>query len=147
MRFRHASFDGAVIEALRVLDRQLDAASVPLRFGTLVVFTDGSDRARRVSGEIVRKALSETDLDVYGIAVGGEINEREIRGICSPARAGQHKVQIEATQNGRRGRLEYELDARGFGPNCDPKQKPAFNVHRPRVHSLPGGPGTASGKS
>jgi hypothetical protein len=164
------NLNGAIVEALHLLDRQMDQASVPLRFGTLVVFTDGADRAHRVSAEVMRKALAETEIDVYAIAVGGEINDGEIRTIgrsgtftsrnredisrgfdeiaqriegfskryyllsyCSPARAGKHSVQIEAVRGTKRGRLEYDFGADGFSPNCDPNDKPAFNVHRPRI--------------
>jgi hypothetical protein len=163
------NLNGAVLEALKLIERQMDRAPVPLRFGTLVVFTDGSDRAHRVSAEAVRKALSETDIEVYAIAVGEEINDREVRGIgrsgtftsrkrediasgfeeiarriegfskryyllsyCSPARAGQHDVEIEARKGRMRGRLKYQFKADAFGPGCDPNQKPAFDVRRPR---------------
>jgi hypothetical protein len=168
------NLNGAVIEAMHLLDRQLSAASVPLRFGTLVVFTDGSDHAHRVPAETVRKAVTDSDLDVYAIAVGGEINESQVSAIgrsgtftsksrediargfdeiarriegyskryyllsyCSPARAGKHAVEIEAVRGSQRGRLKYEFKADGFGPNCDPNQRPAFNVHRPRIRPAP----------
>ena len=164
------NLNGAVMEALHLLDRQMAQASVPLRFGTLVVFTDGTDHAGRVSAETVRKAVTDSDLDVYAIAVGGEVNESEVRTIgrsgtytsksrddiargfddiarriegyskryyllsyCSPARAGKHDVEIEAVRGAQHGRLKYEFKADGFGPRCDPNQKPAFNVHRPRL--------------
>jgi hypothetical protein len=167
------NLNGAVVEALRLLDRQLASASVPLRFGTLVVFTDGTDHAHRIADETVRKAVNDSELDVYAIAVGGEINEREISAIgrsgtftsksrddiargfdeiarriegyskryyllsyCSPARAGHHAVEIEAVRGTQHGRLKYEFKADGFGPRCDPNQKPAFNVHRPRLHPV-----------
>lgn len=169
------NLNGAVIEALRVLDRQMDAATVPLRFGTLVVFTDGTDRAHRVSDDQVRKTLEDTEVEVYAIAVGDEVDEGSIRrigrsgtftskrrediargfddiaariegyskryyllGYCSPSRAGEHDVEIEASKGGASGRLSYHFDATGFGPNCDPRSKPAFNVHRPRIRNLPG---------
>jgi hypothetical protein len=164
------NLNGAVLEAIKILDRQMDQATVPLRFGTLVVFTDGTDHAARVSSESLRKAVDGVGFDTYAIAVGGEVNDSEIRAIgrtasftsknpadiergfddiarriegfskhyylfsyCSPARAGQHNVEIEASQGSKRGRLGYDFKADGFGPNCNPNQKPAFNVHRPRV--------------
>lgn len=167
------NLNGAVLEAIKALDRQIDSANVPLRFGTLVVFTDGSDRAGRVRAEEVKKALDGVGFDVYAIAVGGEINDREVRAIgrsgtftsrnredvsrgfdeiarkiegysrryyllsyCTPARAGAHSVEIEAVRGSQRGRLKYDFKADGFGPNCDPNQKPAFNVHRPRTRPV-----------
>lgn len=168
------NLNGAVIQAMHLLDRQMAQASVPLRFGTLVVFTDGTDHAHRVPAETVRKAIAESELDVYAIAVGSEINDGEVKAIgrsgtftsksrediargfeeiarriegyskryyllsyCTPSRAGQHAVEIEAVRGTKRGRLKYEFKADGFRPNCDPNQKPAFNVHRPRIRPAP----------
>ena len=51
---------------------------------------------------------------------------------CSPSRAGEHEVEIEANGAGTSGRLAYRFNASGFGPNCDPNQKPAFDVKHPR---------------
>lgn len=75
------NLNGAVINALRVLDRQLGRARAPLRFGTLVVFTDGSDRAARVSREELDAALNATEHEIYVIGVGAEIDEAELRAI------------------------------------------------------------------
>ena len=47
------NLNGAVIEGVKVLQQQMEHAPVPLRFGTLVVFTDGTDRAHRASIEDV----------------------------------------------------------------------------------------------
>jgi hypothetical protein len=164
------NLNGSVVEAIKILDRQMDHATVPLRFGTLVVFTDGTDHAGRVKAEALRDAVAEAQVDIYAIAVGGEVNDAEVRAIgrsgtftsknpqditrgfeeigrriesfsrryyllsyCSPARAGQHQVEIEAVKGRMSGRLSYDFKADGFGPNCDPNQKPAFNVHRPRM--------------
>ena len=44
-------------------------------------------------------------------------------------------MEIEANGAGASGRLSYRFTANGFGPNCDPKQKPSFDVHHP--HSAP----------
>jgi hypothetical protein len=164
------NLNGAVVEAIKVLGHQLDHASAPLRFGTLVVFTDGTDHAGRVKDQVLREAVAEAPVDVYAIAVGGEVNASEVRAIgrsgtftskdpqdiargfeeiarriegftrryyllsyCSPARAGHHQVEIQAVKGGLSGRLSYDFKADGFGPNCDPNQKPAFDVHHPRV--------------
>ena len=164
------NLNGAVVEAIKILEHQMDHATVPLRFGTLVVFTDGTDHAGRVTAQTLRAAVADTPIDIYAIAVGGEANDAEVRAIgrsgtftsknpqditrgfeeigrriegfsrryyllsyCSPARAGQHQVEIEAVKGRMSGRLIYDFKADGFGPNCDPNQKPAFNVHRPRT--------------
>ncbi len=163
------NLNGAVIQALRELDSQLARANAPLRFGTLVVFTDGTDRASRVSGEELYEVLDQTEYDIIVIGVGAEIDEQELReigrtdaitkadraeiadafeeaamrieaqsqryyllGYCSPARAGEHMVRIEAEYEGLRGSLTYDFSAEGFRGNCDPTKKPAFDVRRPR---------------
>jgi hypothetical protein len=168
------NLNGAILEAIKILDHQMTQSTLPLRFGTLVVFTDGTDRATRVSREALHNALGQVDFDVYAIAVGAEVNDSEIRAIgrngtftsknpadirrgfdeigqriegfsrryyllsyCTPARAGQHNVEIEAVKGAMHGRLQYDFKADGFGPNCDPSQKPAFSTTHPRTRPLP----------
>lgn len=72
---------GAVVKAIDVLAKQLEKAPTPLRFGTLVVFTDGTDHAHRVSREDVARALDEVAFDVFVIGVGAEIDESELKSI------------------------------------------------------------------
>jgi hypothetical protein len=75
------NLNGAVVKALSTLDGQLRRSNQPLRFGTLVVFTDGSDRAARVGREQMDEALDATEHEVYVIGVGSEIDEGELRAI------------------------------------------------------------------
>jgi hypothetical protein len=163
------NLNGAVIEGTRLLTQQLDRAPVPLRFGTLVVFTDGTDRAHRASPADVDRALETAGFDTYVIGAGQEVDRRQLSRIgrsgtftsqnpgdvqrgfdeigarieaasrrfyllsyCSPSRAGEHDVEIEAVSRGSSGRLSYRFSANGFGPSCDPNQRPAFDVHHPR---------------
>jgi hypothetical protein len=168
------NLNGAVVQAVKLLQQQMSQSTVPLRFGTLVVFTDGTDHAARVSRDALVAAVDEANVEIYAIAVGAEVMDREIRTIgrngtfmsknpqdiqrgfqeigariaalsrryyllsyCSPARAGSHVVKIEASKGGRSGQLSYDFRADGFGPNCDPRQRPAFNVLHPRTRPLP----------
>jgi len=163
------NLNGAVIEGVRVLTHQMEHAPVPLRFGTLVVFTDGTDRAHRASPEDVTQALDGAGFETYVIGVGQEVDRGQLSRIgrsgtftslnrtdvqrgfdeiaarieasskryyllsyCSPSRAGQHEVEIEAIAHGTAGRMKYQFDATGFGPTCDPNQRPAFDVRHPR---------------
>lgn len=162
---------GAIIKGLEVLSKQLEHSTAPLRFGTLVVFTDGTDHASRASREEAQRAIDGVDFDVFTIGVGAEIDEATLRAFsrggaalskdsstvgaqfdaiatriegfskrfyllsyCSPARAGQHRLVIEPfLPDGRSGRLEHFFDATGFGPECDPNRKPAFDVRHPKL--------------
>ena len=163
------NLNGAVVEGVRVLSQQMDRAPVPLRFGTLVVFTDGTDRAHRASPDDVKVALDGAGFETYVIGVGQEVDRGQLSKIgrsgtfasqnrgdiqrgfdeigarieaaskryyllsyCSPSRAGEHDVQIQAVAHGTAGHLEYHFNAAGFGPNCDPNQRPAFDVRHPR---------------
>ncbi len=163
------NLNGAVIEGVRLLTQQMERAPVPLRFGTLVVFTDGTDRAHRASPDDVDRSLDSAGFETYVIGVGQEVDRRQLSRIgrsgtfasqnpadikkgfdeigariesasrryyllsyCSPSRAGEHEVEIEAIAAGSSGRLSYRFNATGFGPNCDPNQRPAFDVHHPR---------------
>ena len=66
---------GAVVEGLAELHGALERERKPLKFGTLVVFSDGADRAARVSRdemlEEIRKDEYES-FDMYAIGIGDE---------------------------------------------------------------------------
>ncbi len=69
---------GAVIEALKELRKQLDKEKKPLKFGTLVVFSDGTDRAARFTRDEMKTELIKveyTDYEIYAIGVGAEIKK------------------------------------------------------------------------
>jgi hypothetical protein len=159
------NLNGAVTLALDELDKGLSHATAPLRFGTLVVFTDGTDRAARVPLQQMVDAVEGSEHSVYAIGVGREIDDSTLARIgksgyirvedsaalgnaftqigerivgytrryyllsyCSPSRAGKHKVTVEAVTKKGKGRLDYEFNAAGFGPECDPNRPPPFDT-------------------
>jgi hypothetical protein len=165
------NLNGAVLEGVRVLGQQMEHAPVPLRFGTLVVFTDGTDRAHRASAEDVDRTLDAAGpmFETYVIGAGQEVDAKQLSRIgrsgtfasqnradvqhgfdeisariesaskkfyllsyCSPSRAGEHEVEVEANAAGTSGRLAYRFNASGFGPNCDPNTRPPFDMKHPR---------------
>jgi hypothetical protein len=69
------NLNGAIVEGIKVLQRELRGSRAPLTFGTLVVFTDGTDRAGRVKAEDVQKSIDEADFDILVIGVGTEIDD------------------------------------------------------------------------
>jgi von Willebrand factor type A domain len=72
------NLNGAIVKALDELDNALGKASQPLKFGTLVVFTDGTDRANRVPESTMRQHIREKPFDVYAIGLGAEIKEPQL---------------------------------------------------------------------
>lgn len=64
---------GAVVQGLKVLKESLDKEQKPLKFGTLVVFSDGADRAARVTREEMLEELNSEDYqhyDMFAIGIG-----------------------------------------------------------------------------
>jgi hypothetical protein len=75
------NLNGAVVQGLEVLDKALEKDKRPLKFGTLVVFSDGSDRAARITKEEMLEALGDEkygDYEMYAIGVGAEIEKSEL---------------------------------------------------------------------
>lgn len=71
---------GAVVQGLDELRKALDKDKRPLKFGTLVVFSDGTDRAARVSAEEMNEALADekyADFEIFAIGVGADIEQGE----------------------------------------------------------------------
>lgn len=168
------NLNGAVVAGLEELDTALAEATTPLRIGTLVVFTDGTDRAARVDRETMLEAVRDSEHDVFAIGLGAEISEDELANIgksgtslatdrknvvdafdaigskiaamtrsyyllsyCSPARAQEHEVRIEADAKRKNdknkeeelhGELVSSFDAAGFEAGCDPNRAPTFDL-------------------
>ena len=66
---------GAVVAGIKVLTEALDESKAPLRFGTLVVFTDGTDRAARITRGDMGDSIGDAGFDIFAIGVGNEIDE------------------------------------------------------------------------
>jgi hypothetical protein len=75
------NLNGAVVAAVDQLERQMNSAKQPLRFGTLVVFTDGTDRAHRVPDDKMHQVLDEAQMDVFVIGLGAEISDTQLSAI------------------------------------------------------------------
>jgi hypothetical protein len=66
---------GAVVQGLQRLKTDLDRDQRPLKFGTLVVFSDGADRAARVSREAMLEAIqapSYEHFELFAIGIGDQ---------------------------------------------------------------------------
>jgi hypothetical protein len=72
---------GAVVEGLKELKEELDKDKRPLKFGTLVVFSDGTDRANRVTRDQMKEEMGKDDYEHYemfAIGVGAEIEKARL---------------------------------------------------------------------
>jgi hypothetical protein len=75
------NLNGAILDALRELTQVRRRSPVPLHFGSLVVFTDGTDRAGYAQSDEVRRALDESDVEVFVIGLGGEVDRGELEAL------------------------------------------------------------------
>ena len=75
------NLNGAIVEAIKILQQQLQHSPAQLPLGTLVVFTDGTDHAARVTHQALMQALDAVDFSVLVIGVGGEIDQGELEAI------------------------------------------------------------------
>jgi hypothetical protein len=55
------NLNGAVMQGMEELDKELQADKRPLKFGTLVVFSDGTDRAGRVTEGAMLESLGKEE--------------------------------------------------------------------------------------
>ena len=79
-RDNSTNLHGAVVEGLGTLHKSLEKEKKPLKFGTLVVFSDGADRAARVSREEMKEELKKDiykNYELYAIGIG---EKEELKG-------------------------------------------------------------------
>jgi hypothetical protein len=88
------NLNGAIVQALDKLKAGLKNAKVPLHFGTLVVFTDGTDRAARVPLQQTLDAVNASEDSVFAIGVGNEIDDATLSRI---GKDGYIRVENSAT--------------------------------------------------
>ena len=140
------NLNGAIVEGLQELDKALKQAPNPLRFGTLVVFTDGSDRARRVKWDDVKKALDETPYDVFAIGLGAEINDEQLAAIGKTGYAkAADKTVVSKAFDDIAARVEAQTKAYYLLSYCSPARAGKHELTIAALAKLPDGD-TATGK-
>jgi uncharacterized protein YegL len=101
------NLNGAVVKALEVIRRQMAASPTALTFGTLVVFTDGTDRAQRVTRDKLEETLDQAKIDVIVVGVGAEIDESQLHAIGrNGAILSKDRAQIAASFSAAAARVE-----------------------------------------
>lgn len=69
------NLNGAVLQGLGELGRALRRAEVPLRFGSLVVLTEGADRANRISQRQMLDAVEAAPYRVFTLGIGRDLDD------------------------------------------------------------------------
>ena len=73
------NLNGAIVSTLGTLDAELAASDVTWRDGAVVLFTDGTDQAARVSSDAAQSAVLKSRQHVFTVGLGGEVDERALR--------------------------------------------------------------------
>lgn len=73
------NLNGAVVKSLAVLDAAVSQSGVSWRDGALVLFTDGTDQAARVSAAEALEAVRKSAQHVFSVGLGGEIDADALR--------------------------------------------------------------------
>ena len=68
---------GAIVQGVATLQDAKAKSEVPLRFGTLVIFTDGTDRAHRATADDAVTAIRDSEATTFVIGLGGEVDQAE----------------------------------------------------------------------
>lgn len=73
---------GAVVQGLATVKNTLATTpDIPHRQGTLVVFTDGTDQAARVSETAAVRAVQDSEVSVFTVGMGGEVDRDALRSL------------------------------------------------------------------
>src|SRR5204863_10104242 len=118
------------------VDRALDAAGPA--FETYVIGAGQEVDSRQLSrigrsGTFAsqNRADVQRGFDEISARIEAASKKYYLLSYCSPSRAGEHEVEIEANGAGSSGRLGYRFNANGFGPGCDPNTRPTFDMRHP----------------
>ena len=78
------NLNGAVVEGIDALTKQMERSGQPLRLGTLVVFTDGTDHAQRVTRQRVLEVLDRAheQISVLAVGVGPLVDAEELHALA-----------------------------------------------------------------
>lgn len=134
------NLNGAVVKALAVLDEALDDAKNPLRFGTLVVFSDGTDRASRVTRDDMLKAVGDSPYEIFAIGLGGEIRPSELEAIgrSGTSMAYDRSAIVQAFENVAE-RIENITKSYYLLSYCSPARARAHTLRIEAVQELDSG--------
>jgi len=145
-RNRKTNWNGAVYQGLHTLEEKLDQSTAPEKSAALVVFTDrGTDLAQNVGVETLRQKVQESPVQIYVVAIGDKVNEKEINAI------GRNGVFLSSDlKSYKKGfdevakKLTSDVDGRYVFSYCSPKRK---GDHKAEIEIVaPGGAAKVSYK-
>jgi hypothetical protein len=137
------NLNGAVVAGLAELNHALSQAEHPMRFGTLVVFTDGTDRANRVPRDDMLKAVHDSEYQIFAIGLGTEIKESEIKDIGKSGTAmATDKTKVVAAFDAIGAKIEAATKSYYLLSYCSPSRA---GKHEVRIKAIVLGDQVAQG--
>jgi hypothetical protein len=136
------NLNGAVVAGLAELNHGLSQAEHPMRFGTLVVFTDGTDRANRVPRDDMLKAVRDSEHQIFAIGLGTEIKEGEIKDIGKSGTAmASDKTKVVQAFDAIGAKIEAATKSYYLLSYCSPSRA---GKHEVRIKAIVDGDAAAS---
>lgn len=118
---------GAVVEGLRELKEELNKDKRPLKFGTLVVFSDGTDRAARVTRGEMKDEIGKEDYEDYqlfAIGVGAEIEKANLGDVGRDGtELAQDQTKVKEVFDRVAGKIEQQTKRFYLLSYCTPARK------------------------
>jgi hypothetical protein len=127
------NLNGAIVQAMNRMEGRLNEVTLQdvTHVGAVVLFTDGTDRANRVSEEAALAAVrdaSERAISVYSIGLQGEINEDFLRNVgVDGSRFAGALDGLVAEFSGLAERIEDEAASYYILAYCSPVRSGADN--------------------
>lgn len=132
------NLNGAVIAGLGMLEHALEKAEQPLKFGTLVVFSDGTDRAHRVSEADMLEAVKSSKYEVFAIGLGTELSEQQLKAIGKDGTArADKKDEVVKAFDDIAARIEGRTKSYYLLSYCSPARA---GKHEVRIEAVVAGP-------
>lgn len=136
---------GAVVEGMQELKKSLDKDKRPLKFGTLVVFSDGTDRAARVTRDQMKEELDKEEYehyDVFAIGVGAEIAKAKLDEIGRDGtELAQDQAKVKDAFEKVASRIESHMKRFYLLSYCTPARKGEHEVRIKAMSKNPEGSG------
>lgn len=123
---------GAVILGLRELKKELDKDRRPLKFGTIVVFTDGTDRANRNTRAEMKQEIGDAKYEDYqklAIGVGAEIGKAKLEDIgVDGTELASDQAKVKDAFDRTAARIEMHMKRFYLLSYCTPARKGEHEV-------------------
>ncbi len=123
---------GAVVSGLQTLKAALEKDPRPLKFGTLVVFSDGTDRAARVTRDEMLEEMNKPDyehFDLFAIGLGAEMEQANLEEVGRDGtELAEDKAKVNDAFDKVAQRIESHMNRFYLLSYCTPARKGSHEV-------------------